>query len=131
MSTSSREDGRLREHPEERFSQPVRKLDLEARFEDLLDEDHASVDGHRQITISHEDGLTLTLVHFEQGSGLGNHAVNGLVSLHVLDGHLEVTANGEDQQIASGQLLTLSKGVDFSVLARDETRLLMTIHLAN
>jgi quercetin dioxygenase-like cupin family protein len=130
MSTASRENGRLRQHPLERFAQPVRKLNLDEHFDALLAESHEPTDGHRQITISHEDGLTQTLVHFEQGSGLGNHTVNGIVTLHVLEGHLEVTAQGEDSPVESGELLTLSRGVEFSVIAHDDTKLLLTVHLA-
>lgn len=76
---------------------------LRGVIEDLLSEDHPPTYGHRQITVSHEDGLTQTLVHFLLGSGLRNHQVNGIV--------------------------TLPRGITFGVEAVEETELLMTVHL--
>ena len=129
MSTSSRQNGRLRQHPSERFAEPVRKLDIDAQFDELLSEDHPPTDGHRQITVSHEDGLTQTLVHFLQGSGLRHHQVNGIVTLHVVDGLLEVRTRDAVRTVSSGELLTLSRGIRFGLDAIEETKLLMTVHL--
>lgn len=129
MSTTSRENGRLRKHPVERFSQPVRKMNLEARFDELIEEDHAATDGHRQVTISHEDGLTQTLFYFDEGSGLRDHTVQGTVTIHVIDGHLSVNALGETHEVESGELLTLERGVTHGVAARADSKMLLMVHL--
>jgi quercetin dioxygenase-like cupin family protein len=129
MGTTSSGNGRLREHPSKRFADPVRKLDLQEGFEQLLHEEHESTGGHRQITISHEDGLTQTLMHFEQGSGLSDHQVNGIVTVQVFEGCLDVRAAGDTHEVAAGELLTLSRGIRFGWSAREETRMLMTVHL--
>ncbi len=129
MTTERRGDGRLRQHPAIRFAPPERKIDLDECFEDLIEEPHEATDGHRQITIAHHDSLTLTLFHFEEGSRLPEHAVEGTVTIHVLDGDVEVETDEEIHRLEDNQVLILAPHIEHDVRALEETRLLVTVHL--
>jgi quercetin dioxygenase-like cupin family protein len=130
MSTESRDDGRLREHPAKRFAPRERKIDLGECYDDLLGEPHDATDGHRQITLAHHDSLTLTLFHFEEGSQLPEHVVEGAVTIHVLDGEVEIETDDEVHHLEDDQILVLAPKVKHDLRALDETRMLLTVHLA-
>lgn len=129
MTTERRRDGRLRPHPVERFAPTERKLDLEDCFDDLLEEPHEAVDGHRQITIARHDSLTLIVFYFQEGSRIPEHVVDGAVTIHVLDGELEVETAEEVHHLEDDQLLILAAGVQHDMRALEDTRMLLTVHL--
>jgi len=120
---------RLREHPATRFAPSERKLDLDECFANLLAEPHDDTDGHRQIAIARQGHLTVILFHFQKGSAIPEHLVDGAVTIHVLDGALEVTTDEEEHRLESGQLLILAPRVVHDVRAAAETRMLLTVHL--
>jgi quercetin dioxygenase-like cupin family protein len=130
MSTEKREDGRLRQHPAKRFAPRERKLDIEECYEELLGEPHDAVDGHRQITLAHHDSLTLTLFHFEEGSSLPEHVVEGAVTIHILEGDVEIETDEEVHRLEDNQVLVLAPQVKHDFRALEETRMLLTVHLA-
>lgn len=120
---------RLRTHPAERFADAEQIVDLGECYETLLGEDHKAVDGHRQYTISRHDALTVILFHFNKGSRIPEHTVRGGVTIHVLDGELEIETASEKHTLKTDQLLVLKGGVKHDVHALAETRMLLTIQL--
>lgn len=120
-------ESRLREHPRERFAPAERLLDLEEAFDELLDEAHEPVDGHRQITVAHRKGLTVVLFHFEEGGHMPDHEVDAEVTIHVLEGELAIDTEENRHRVGSGQMLILEPGVEHDVEARAESRMLLTI----
>jgi quercetin dioxygenase-like cupin family protein len=127
MSDGDDQQDRLREHPRKRFSEPERLLDLDDAFDDLLSEDHGPVDGHRQIAIAHRRGMTLVLFYFEEGGQMPDHEVDGAVTIHLLDGDLEIHTDEREHHLQSGQMLILNPGVTHEVKAHRESKMLLTI----
>ena len=121
---------RLREHPAKRFAAPVRVIDLEQSFDALLAEPHDGTDGHRQITIVHDNALTLVLFHFERDGSFPKHDVEGEVTLHVLDGELEVETARQTDALGAGQIIVIGSGNTFSLRATQAARMLMTVRLS-
>lgn len=120
-------DSRLREHPRKRFAPAERMLDLDDAFDELLEEAHEPVDGHRQITVAHRKGLTIVLFHFEKGGHIPDHQVDAEVTMHVLDGELQISTDENRHRVGAGQMLILAPGVEHDVEAREETQMLLTI----
>lgn len=130
MSTEDSQDSpRLRPHPAQRFDSPARVIDLAACAEELLSESRKPIDGHRQYTLGRRGALTVILFHFEAGSRLPEHVVDGGVTIHVLDGELHVTTEQETHVVKSNQVLILDAGVDHDAHAITETRMLLTVQL--
>lgn len=126
----SGEVDRLREHPQKRFADPERKVDLNDCTRELLDEPHRGTDGHRQIAIARQAEVTLILFHFREGSAIPEHVVDGPVTIHVLDGKLDVATESEVHTLSKDQLLFLAPGIVHDVTAHEESRMLLTVHLA-
>lgn len=129
MTTERRGEGRLRPHPTVRFAPPERKIDLDRCYDELIEEHHNAVDGHRQITIAHNDAMTLTFFHFEEGGCMPEHVVDGAVTIYVLDGYLEVETDEEIHHLEDDQLLILAPNVEHDVRAVEDSRMLLTVYL--
>lgn len=121
------DETRLREHPRDRLAPAERLLDLDEEFEALIEEPHDPVDGHRQITVAHRKGLTVVLFHFEAGGTMPDHEVDAEITIHVLDGALEISTAEHDHRVSGGDMLILEPDVTHDVEALEESRMMLTI----
>jgi quercetin dioxygenase-like cupin family protein len=119
---------RLRPHPQERFSAPAQLLDLQQSARELRAEPHHAVEGHRQIALFRRGPVTLVQFVFEPGGILPEHSAEGVVTIHVLAGHLVVVAEDEAHQVRPGQVLALAPGVPHTVRAEAASEVLLTVH---
>ncbi|MBS0198002.1 MAG: AraC family ligand binding domain-containing protein [Planctomycetes bacterium] len=120
---------RLREHPSSRFAAPQHRFDLEVVAGVLGQETQAGEAGHRQQTLYKHGGTTVALFLFGHLSHLAPHRTKGTVVIHVLRGHLRVTAERETHDLRSGQMLVLACGVEHGIVAPEESTMLLTVHL--
>ena len=124
---------RLREAPSARFSGSQHAFDLRDLSAHLLAEAHPGAEGHRQITILRHETTTMVLFVFEAGGALANHRASGLVTIHVLDGALRVEAESETgwqtHELTAQSVLVLGSGLLHNVVAREASRMLLTVHL--
>jgi quercetin dioxygenase-like cupin family protein len=123
------QSGRERQDPEERFAGDAHLYDLGAAAQGLREEEQAARRGHRQVTLVHDDGITVLLFDFEPGGELPSHVADGLVMIQVIAGRIDVTTTEETHSIAAGSLLVLAAGVRHDVLAREQSQVLLTVHL--
>lgn len=121
--------GSERQPPEERFAGDARVYDLGATAKELREEERAARHGHRQVTLVHDDGMTVVLFDFEAGGELPNHAADGLVMIQVVAGRIDVTTRDTTQSISAGSLLVLAASVRHDVIAREPSQMLLTVHL--
>jgi quercetin dioxygenase-like cupin family protein len=126
---SDQEPERLRQHPEQRFAAPQHPFDLAAVAAKLGQEAQAGEAGHRQTTLYKHGRTSVSLFLFGRLSRLSPHRAPGVVTIHVLDGHLRVTAEGQVHDLRAGNLLALAPGVQHDVVAQLESRMLLTVHL--
>ena len=93
------EQTRLRRAPVERFAGMEHVYDLAEIAAQLRAEPHPATDGHRQMTIAHHGSVALVLFDFEAHSQLVNHVADGLVTIHVLAGHVQVKTSNVPSQV--------------------------------
>lgn len=120
---------RLRTHPEQRFQAGQRKIDLEQATADLRAEGRTGGGGHRQKTLYKHGGATIALFMFDAGGRLAEHRTAGTVSIHALDGRLQISAGGETHDLSAGQLVVLAPGMPHDVTAVEPSRMLLTVSL--
>lgn len=126
---SDQESERLRPHPTVRFAAPQHQYDLEEVASKLKQEINAGEAGHRQETLYKRGGVTVSLFVFEHLSHLPPHRAKGVVTIHVLKGHLQIIAEDQTHDLHSSNLLVLAPGVQHDVVARQETWMLLTVNL--
>ena len=123
------ESERLRQHPTHRFAAPQHQYDLNSVTAKLRQELDAGQAGHCQETLYKHGPTTVALFLFGHLTRLPPHRTKGVVTIYLLEGHLEVKAEGEVHDLYAGHLLALAPGVEHDVVAREESRMLLTVHL--
>ena len=78
-------------------------------------------------TLVKDGRLRVTLVGVKAGQGLPEHVAEGPVTIHVLEGAMDVQAVGRTWPLGSGGLLALDGGVTHSVTSRDGAIFLLTV----
>jgi quercetin dioxygenase-like cupin family protein len=120
---------RLRQHPELRFAAPQHAFNLDEVAARLKQELQAGEAGHRQEMLYKRGPTSVSLFLFGNLTRLAPHRAKGVVTIHVLSGHLRVMAEGQPHDLHAGHLLVLAPGVEHDVVARKESQMLLTVHL--
>ena len=123
------ESERLRQHPRDRFVAPQHPYDLDEVTAKLRQELEAGQAGHRQETLYKHGSTTVALFLFGHLTGLPAHRTKGVVMIQALEGHIQITAEGQVHDLHAGHLLVLAPGVEHDVSARTVSRMLLTVHL--
>lgn len=78
-------------------------------------------------TVLRAEGARLVLFSFDTGEELSEHTAAMPVLLQVLDGALEVTADGQTVTLKPAGVIHLPTRMPHSVLALEPTRMLLTM----
>lgn len=102
------------------------EFDLSAEIDRLKAETIWS-SGHNARTLVKYDDLRIVLIVLHANARIAEHKSEGRISIHVVSGHLQVTAAGRTFRLRTGGLLTLDQDVPHDVEALDESAFLLTI----
>ncbi len=127
--TADQPEQRLRRPPAERFAGSAHAFSLDEELLRLRAEDHPARNGHRQKALLQRDPVTKILFDFEQGGFLKEHQTRGLVTIHVLEGLMDVEAEGTVHALSAGEVLVLDPEVPHSVRAAAVSAMLLTVTL--
>lgn len=78
-------------------------------------------------TVLRAEGVRVVLFSFDAGQELTEHTAAMPVLLHVLDGRLDVTAAGRTVELVPGGVIHLGTRCPHSVVAKEPTRLVLTM----
>ncbi len=78
-------------------------------------------------TLVKDGPLRVTLVTLDAGGALHEHLADGPITIHVLEGAIEVEAAGTTWPGPSGTLLAIDAGVPHAVRSRDGGLFLLTV----
>lgn len=103
----------------------VRRLDLEEETTKLTNR----LPGRRRQseTVAREAGVSLVMMAMEGGDVLARHHADGVVTVHLLDGHVTFTAAGESFDLRPGEIMVLQPKVPHDVRAEEQSVILLTI----
>ena len=86
-----------------------------------------SASGRVARTLVKMGSLRVTLVGVSAGGTLAEHTSPGPVSIHVLDGAMEVSTRDNKWPLAAGEVLTLDAGVGHAVSSSGGSLFLLTV----
>lgn len=125
---------RQRDHPKNRFSAAQHHYDLGAVARTLTSDATLSGHGHRQETLYKGSDLnkgptTVALFTFDKGAHFPRHVAQGVVTMHVVLGHMRVLSNGQAFQLKANHVLVLRPGVEHELFAEMDSQMLLTVCL--
>jgi quercetin dioxygenase-like cupin family protein len=108
---------------------PYVVTDVTASLHQLMNEDGWEQTDCNGITLFKTDNITTVLICMHTGSRIGENSIDGTVTLQVMEGEVELTANNEVVTLHAGQIVMLHHEVTHSLLATEETVVLLTNHV--
>jgi quercetin dioxygenase-like cupin family protein len=115
--------------PRQRFAGTEHFFDLAAESQRLRAEAGEAHAGHRQITLFQDAAASIVLFDFEEGGWLSDHSADGIVTIEVLSGEVDVETADERYHMPAGSLLVLRPRVKHDVRAVSASRMLLTVRL--
>ncbi|MDQ2769570.1 MAG: hypothetical protein M3Y54_03620 [Bacteroidota bacterium] len=108
---------------------PCLVADITSLTEQLYQESTWEDGDRNAITVFKTAGLTMVLVILRVGATLNLHVWEGVLSLQLVKGQLQLVADSAEQlpAMSQGQLLTLHAGVPYRALVLTEATLLLTL----
>lgn len=125
----SQQPERLRQHPDVRFQSRQHQIDLKEVASQLMAEPLTGASCHRQETIYRHGPVPVALFLFETGARLVEHAAEGVVTIHVLEGRLKMLVEEQTHDLRAGQILMMTPRMKHDVYAEQPTRMLLTVCL--
>ncbi len=108
---------------------PYVVTDINAAMVKLMNENGWEETDCNGITLFKTDNLTTVLICMHTGSRIGENSIDGTVTLQIVEGEVELTAEEEVLTLHTGQLMMLHHNVTHSILATEETVMLLTNHV--
>lgn len=85
--------------------------------------------GEKTVALFKSRDLELIRLVLPAGRSLPPHQVAGEITIHCLEGRLDVTTKGRSHLLGAGQLLYLQGGVPHAVTALEDASALITVAL--
>ena len=108
---------------------PYVVTDINASMVKLMNENGWEETDCNGITLFKTDNLTTVLICMHTGSRIGENSIDGTVTIQIVEGEVELTAEEEVLTLHTGQLMMLHHNVKHSILATEETVMLLTNHV--
>jgi quercetin dioxygenase-like cupin family protein len=108
---------------------PYVVTDINQSLQQLMNENGWEQTDCNGITLFKTDNLTSVLICMHTGSRIGENSIDGTVTIQVVEGEVELTADEEVITLHTGQIVMLHHDVTHSLLATEETVMLLTNHV--
>lgn len=83
------------------------------------------------VTIFKSETMRIVLIGLHENAELKPDKANGVISVQVLEGKIEFTAEQQSTQIEKGQMIALQENITHSVRASTESCFLLTLAMNN
>ncbi|HLH76003.1 MAG TPA: hypothetical protein VKV28_04265 [Candidatus Binataceae bacterium] len=100
-------------------------LDLAAEVARLKQQPQWDATDRHALSLVKDAGLNVMLLVLKRGAHMAEHHAKGPIALHVLEGCIRFSANGQSVQATAGKLLALDRQVPHGVEAVEESTLLL------
>ena len=101
--------------------------DIESLLKQLRSENAWEKNDRNGITLFKTKGMRIVLVIMHAGAEMRPQTIDALVSLHVLNGFLQVITDDQTAKVEAGQILTLHANINHNVQAVAETTFILTM----
>lgn len=102
-------------------------IDLEKYIESLRDESTWKESDRNSITVHKSDNLVIVLIGLHEKAELTPHKVEGISSLQVLKGKIDLVTEEKNTELEKQQMIVLHENIFHSITALEESFLLLSI----
>lgn len=102
-------------------------IDLPAYINQIRQEDTWHKSDHNSITVFKTPDMCIVLGGLHKNAELLPHRAEGIMSIQVLEGMLELNTDELATNLKTGQMITIHKGCNYRVVATEESIYLLTI----
>jgi quercetin dioxygenase-like cupin family protein len=103
------------------------RVDLAAYEQQLKQEEAWHKSDHNAITVYKTEGMSIVLMVMHANTEIPPHNAEGAMSLQMLDGSIRLNSEEKGVDLNKGQIAALHQGLLYSILAIEESTLLLTI----
>ena len=103
------------------------KMDLDKFIDQLKNETTWTNSDRNSVTIFKSETMRIMLLGLHENAELKPHKANGVISVQVLEGKINFTAEQQSFLIEKGQMLALQENITHSVMALTESFFLLTL----
>lgn len=83
------------------------------------------------ITVFKSDTMRIVLIGLHKNAEMKTHTADGKISVQVLSGNITFTAQGQSIEMNEGKMLALHESIPHSVVANQETFMLLTLAITH
>lgn len=102
-------------------------IDLNKYIRQIKEEESWLNNKRNAITIFKSDAMRIVLIGLHQGQDLPEHTAEGIICVHLLEGHIVFGVEGDERKLIPGNMITLHEKVPHSVAAIEDSIFLLTI----
>ncbi len=103
-------------------------INLQSYIKQLKAEEAWQKNDRNAITVFKTEGVTVVVVAMHANAEISNNVVNGILTLQVLEGNVEVAVNETTENISQRQMLAIERAVSHNIRAMEDSFLLLTIN---
>jgi quercetin dioxygenase-like cupin family protein len=106
---------------------PLVTIDLRQFIAQIKEEEQWKKSDRNAITIFKSLVMRIVLIALHKGAEMKTHTATGTISVQVIEGEMQFTANDQTIILYAGEMLVLQEAIPHSVLAKVETVFLLTL----
>ncbi len=103
------------------------EMDLNNFIDQVRNESTWKDSDRNSITIFKSNKMRIVLLGLHKGAELTTHTANGTISVQVLEGKIDFTAEPQTATLQKGQMIVLHEKIPHSVTALEESFFLLTL----
>lgn len=107
-------------------SVPLIPIDFHTVMEQVKSNIKSNSD-YNAITVFKNSDIRILMMMLHKGTETVQHITDGLISVQVLEGQMQLITNDQTAVLSQGQMLTIPSGVAYNLLADTKTTVLLTL----
>jgi quercetin dioxygenase-like cupin family protein len=127
MENKSNDATPQRPEGERILNAPLVEMNLTAFIKQIRNETTWADSDRNSVTIFKSEAMRIVLIGLHENAELKPHKANGVISVQVLEGKIEFTAEQQRTQIEKGQMIALQENITHGVRALTESFFLLTL----
>jgi quercetin dioxygenase-like cupin family protein len=110
---------------------PIVKMNLNDAITQIKSETTWADSDRNSVTLFRSETMRIMLIGLHENAELKPHKANGIISVQVIQGKIEFTAEQQNTHLEKGQMIALQEKIVHSVKALTESFFLLTLAMNN